>query len=57
MKVTVEQIAPERAEEVLLRCHDPKDPWVGENPEGRVEHTCVIRFMDGKLGETVPEKA
>ena len=57
MKVTVEQIAPERAEEVLLRCHDPKEPWVGENPEGRVEHTCVIRFKDGKLEETVPEKA
>ena len=30
MKVTVEQITPERAEEVLLRCHDPKDPWVEE---------------------------
>lgn len=30
MKVTVEQIAPERAEEVLLRCHDPKEPWVEE---------------------------
>ena len=30
MKVTVEQIAPERAEEVLPRCHDPKEPWVGE---------------------------
>ena len=30
MKVTVEQITPERAEEVLLRCHDPKEPWVEE---------------------------
>lgn len=30
MKVTVEQIAPERAEEVLLRCYDPKEPWVEE---------------------------
>ena len=57
MKATVEKIAPERAEEVLLRCHDPKEPWVGENPEGRVKHTCVIRFMDGKMEETVPEKA
>ena len=28
MKATVEQIAPERAEEVLLRCHAPKEPWV-----------------------------
>lgn len=31
MKVTVEQIAPERTEEVLLRCHDSKEPWVEEN--------------------------
>ena len=30
MKVTVEQISPERAEEVLLRFHDPKEPWVEE---------------------------
>ena len=55
MKVTVEQIAPERAEEVLLRCHD-RLGWGGD-PEGRVEHTCVVCFKDGKMEETMPEKA
>ena len=81
MKVTVEQITPERAEEVLLRCHAPKEPWVEEIrcPKcgsktrtmirehtvledfplfcPKCRYTCVIRFMDGKLEETVLEKA
>ena len=30
MKATVEKIAPERTEEVVLRCHDSKELWVGE---------------------------
>ena len=92
MKVTVERITPERAEEVLLRCHDrlgwersrrrvrtmDKTDWIrcpkcGSKTRTMIrEHTvledfplfcpkcrytCVIRFMDGKLEETMPEKA
>ena len=46
MKVTVEQIAPERAEEVLMRCHDPKEPWVDEITAGQIT---VNGMADGKL--------
>ena len=93
-KVTAEQVAPERAEEVLLRCRDPKEPWVEESRRRdrtmdktdwircpkcgsktrtmirehtvledfplfcpKCRYTCVIRFRDGKMEETVPEKA
>ena len=30
MKLTVEQVTTETLEEVLIRCHDPKEPWVSE---------------------------
>ena len=49
MKVTVEQIAPERAEEVLLRCHDPKEPWVEENQSIAAGQITVNGMADGKL--------
>ena len=57
MKVTVEQIAPERAEEVLLRCHDPKEPWVEEIQSIAAGQITVNGTADGKMEETVPEKA
>ena len=49
MKVTVEQIAPERAEEVLLRCHDPKEPWVEEIQSIAAGQITVNGMADGKL--------
>ena len=49
MKVTVEQIAPERAEEVLLRCHDPKEPWVEEIQSSAAGQITVNGMADGKL--------
>ena len=57
MKVTVEQITPERAEEDLLRCHDPKEPWVEEIQSIAAGQITVNGMADGKLEETVPEKA
>ncbi len=49
MKVTVEQIAPERAEEVLLRCHDSKEPWVEEIQSIAAGQITVNGMADGKL--------
>ena len=49
MKVTVEQISPERAEEVLLRCHDPKEPWVEEIQSIAAGQITVNGMADGKL--------
>ena len=49
MKVTVEQITPERAEEVLLRCHDPKEPWVVEIQSIAAGQITVNGMADGKL--------
>ena len=49
MKVTVEQIAPERAEEVLLLCHDPKEPWVEEIQGIAAGQITVNGIADGKL--------
>lgn len=49
MKVTVEQITPERAEEVLLRCHDPKEPWVEEIQSTAAGQITVNGMADGKL--------
>lgn len=49
MKVTVEQIAPERAEEVLLLCHDPKEPWVEEIQGIAAGQITVNGMADGKL--------
>lgn len=49
MKITVEQIAPERAEEVLLRCHDPKEPWVEEIQSIAAGQITVNGMADGKL--------
>ena len=49
MKVTVEQITPERAEEVLLRCHDPKEPWVEEIQSIAAGQITVNGMADGKL--------
>ena len=49
MKVTVEQITPERAEEVLLRCHDPKEPWVEEIQGIAAGQITVNGMADGKL--------
>ena len=49
MKITVEQISPERAEEVLLRCHDPKEPWVEEIQSIAAGQITVNGMADGKL--------
>lgn len=49
MKITVEQITPERAEEVLLRCHNPKEPWVEEIQGIAAGQITVNGMADGKL--------
>ena len=48
IKVTVEQITPERSEEVLLRCHDPKEPWVEEIQSIAAGQITVNGMADGK---------
>ena len=49
MKLTVEQIPAETPEEVLIRCHDPNEPWVGEVQSIAAGQLPINGLLDGKL--------
>ena len=49
MKWTVEQIPVEAPEEVLIRCHDPEEPWVSELQNLAAGQGTVSGLLDGKL--------
>lgn len=48
MKVSVEQIAGEREEEVLIRCHDPEEKWVQEMQAVAAGEVAVTGFAEEK---------
>ena len=48
MKLTVERVAPEAPEEVLIRCHDPGAPWVGEIQSAAAGQVTVNGISDGR---------
>ncbi len=49
MRFTVEQVTAEVPEEVRIRCHDPKAPWVGEMQSIAAGQVTVNGISDGKL--------
>lgn len=49
MKLTVEQIPAETPEEVLIRCHDPNEPWVDEVQGIAAGQLTINGLLDGKL--------
>ncbi len=49
MKLRVEQVGAETPEEVLIRCHDPEEPWVGEMQSIAAGQVTVNGVLDGKL--------
>lgn len=49
MKLTVEQVTTETPEEVLIRCHDPKEPWVSEVQNIAAGQIMVNGILDGKM--------
>lgn len=49
MKLTVEQVTTETPEEVLIRCHDPKEPWVSEVQNIAAGQITVNGILDGKM--------
>ena len=49
MKLTVEQIPAETPEEVLIRCHDPNEPWVSEVQGIAAGQFTINGLLDGKL--------
>lgn len=49
MKLTVEQVTTETPEEVLIRCHDPEEPWVSEVQNIAAGQITVNGILDGKM--------
>ena len=49
MKITVEQVAQETEEEVVVRCHDPEAAWVGTVREAIGGQRSVCGYRDGSL--------
>ena len=49
MKLTVEQVTTETPEEVLIRCHDPEEPWVSEVQNIAAGQITVNGVLDGKM--------
>ncbi len=49
MKITVEQVAQETEEEVVVRCHDPGETWVGNVREAAGGQRWVCGYRDGSL--------
>ena len=49
MKITVEQVAKEIPEEVLIRCHDPKELWISKIQNIAAGQVVVTGISDGKL--------
>jgi hypothetical protein len=49
MKITVEQVETEIPEEVLIRCHDPKELWVNKIQNIAAGQVVVTGISDGKL--------
>lgn len=49
MKITVEQVAAEIPEEVLIRCHDPKELWISRIQNIAAGPVVVTGISDGKL--------
>lgn len=49
MKLTVEQVTVETPEEVLIRCHDPEEPWVSEMQNIAAGQITANGVLDGKM--------
>ena len=49
MKITVEQVAQETEEEVVVRCHDPEAAWIGNVREAASGQRWVCGYLDGSL--------
>ena len=49
MKITVEQVAAEISEEVLIRCHDPKELWISKIQNIAADAVVATAVSDGKL--------
>lgn len=49
MKITVEQVARETEEEVVVRCHDQEAAWVGNVREAASGQRSVCGYRDGSL--------
>ena len=48
MKIFVEQIAAEREEEVVVRCHDPEETWVENVREAALGQVFVVAYKDAE---------
>ena len=49
MKLTVEQVTVETPEEVLIRCHDPDEPWVSEMQNIAAGQINVNGVLNGRM--------